>query len=321
MIHDSPDLVLIEGQRWKHILPFEHPGALELENAGGKGVGLASMTVNKISVPPGFVIPTSVYLTALEEAGITQTLSSLFVDTNKLERNKIEEKSAAAQTLISKVSMPLEVRDEIRMMFEKMAEPSESKELKLAVRSSATIEDTAGTSFAGEFDTYLDIDSVDRVITHVICCWKSMFSAQALGYTLKVGVNPDQMSMAVVVQKMVRARSSGVMFTLSPLTGDRSLIVIEATWGLGIGLVGGEITPDNFVISKIKKSLVNKTIVNKIHEFRFGEEKVEVPDERRNTPSISDEETLAIAEIGIRLEKYHGYPVDVEWAIEWALLL
>jgi pyruvate,water dikinase len=143
-----------------------------------------------------------------------------------------------------------------------------------------------------------------------------MFSLQALSYALNAELAPHEVAMAVVVQKMVRARSAGVMFTLSPLTGDRSRIVIESTWGLGVGIVSGEITPDNFVVNKVRNDIVERIILEKTVEFQFGESPNSVPEERQNLPSVSDAEVLALAGLGMQLERHHGYPVDVEWAVE-----
>ena len=298
------------------VLQFDHPKAMDLAQVGGKAAGLAGMTAAKVPVPPGFVVPTSVYRMALKASGIEPQLRSLFADADDLDRAALAQKSQDAVALFAEMHVPMDIAAEIHSAYQQLAEEAGTSKLAVAVRSSATAEDTAGTSFAGEYETYLDINSVDDVIEHVVRCWRSLFSVQALTYALKAGLPPQEVAMSVVVQKMVRARSSGVMFTLSPVTGDRSRIVIEGAWGLGVGIVGGEVTPDSFVVSKIKHTIVSRHIADKLVEFQFGENRVAVPEDRRSIPSISDDEILAIAEIGVQLESHHGHPVDVEWAID-----
>lgn len=297
------------------VLEFDDPVATDLRVVGGKGAGLATMMSMNMPVPPGFIVPTSVYRDTLRASGIEPQLRALFENLGAADRDAISETSRAALGLFSNLNLPENAAAQIHKAFGRLAEASESASFAVAVRSSATAEDAADSSFAGEYDTYLDVASAEEVIDRIVRCWASMFSAQAMSYALRAALKPHKVEMAVVVQQMVRARSAGVMFTLSPLTGDRSRIVIESTWGLGVGIVGGEITPDSFVISKIKTDIVDRNVPEKKVEFQSGERPTPVPEDRQAIPSISDEEVLALARLGIQLERHHGYPVDVEWAI------
>lgn len=298
------------------VLKFDDPAAAKLRVAGGKGTGLATMMSMGIPVPSGFIVPTEVYRDTIRATGIEPRLRALFENVCAADKGSIAEKSRAALELFSDLKVPEVAAGHIRAAFARLAVASASDSFVVAVRSSATAEDAADASFAGEYDTYLDVGSVEDVIERIVACWASMFSVQALSYALNMDIAPAEVAMAVIVQRMVRARSAGVMFTLSPLTGDRSRIVIESTWGLGIGIVGGEITPDSFVVSKAGNDIVRRNIMEKKIEFLFGQHSTPVPEDRQNLPSISDAEVQALARLGLQLERHEGQPVDVEWAID-----
>lgn len=300
------------------VLEFDDPVATELRMVGGKGTGLATMTAMGIPVPPGFIVPTEVYRDTIRKADIELRLRALFETGWAADRGSLAEKSRAALGLFSDLKLPEVVAGRIRNAFARLAKSSANDSLAVAVRSSATAEDAADASFAGEYETYLDVNSAEDVIHRIVRCWASMFSVQALSYASNAEIEPRDVTMAVVIQKMVRARSAGVMFTLSPLTGDRSRIVIESSWGLGVGIVGGEITPDSFVVSKVRNDIVHRNIMEKAVEFQFGQRSTPVPEVRKNLPSISDAEVQALAQFGMQLERHHGHPVDVEWAIDSA---
>ena len=190
----------------------------------------------------------------------------------------------------------------------------------LAVRSSATAEDSEEASFAGLQDTYLWVKGAEAVLKSVLSCWASLYSVPSISYRRKDGTPENGVAIAVVVQKMVDARSAGVMFTRSPLTGDRSVIIIEATWGLGSAVVSGEVTPDRFVIGKITGEISVREISDKLIEHLpagdAGIKEVRTPEAFRRVPSISDEELKALAEIGRKVERQYGRPQDIEWAID-----
>jgi pyruvate,water dikinase len=190
----------------------------------------------------------------------------------------------------------------------------------VAIRSSATTEDAEDASFAGLQDTYLWVTSLDDVFARLRSCWASLYSVESVGYRRRRNVPEAGVSMAVVVQRMVDARTAGVMFTRSPLTGDRSVITIEGAWGLGSAVVGGEVTPDRWVVGKITGEITVRDISDKQTEHRpragGGIEAVPTADERRNEPCLSDDELQALRAVGRRIEKHYGRPQDIEWAIE-----
>jgi pyruvate, water dikinase len=190
----------------------------------------------------------------------------------------------------------------------------------VAVRSSATGEDSAEASFAGLQDTYLWVRGAKSVADHVRRCWASLYNAEAVGYRLRMKVPERNVAMAVVVQRMVEPRCAGVMFTRSPGTGDRSVIAVEGSWGLGSALVSGEVTPDSFVISKVTGEIVRRSVAAKLRLHRrdpagSGVIAADVPEPLRDRPCLNEAEIAALAQIGRRVEDLYGVPQDIEWAI------
>jgi pyruvate,water dikinase len=157
-------------------------------------------------------------------------------------------------------------------------------------------------------------------LKYVRSCWASLYSVPSIAYRRKHKILEDGVAMAVVVQHMVDARTAGVMFTRSPLTGDRSVITIEATWGLGSAVVSGEVTPDRFVIAKITGEISIRDISDKhiqhLPAADGGVDEVETPEEIRRMPSVSDDELIALRDIGRKIERHYGRPQDIEWAID-----
>jgi pyruvate, water dikinase len=185
----------------------------------------------------------------------------------------------------------------------------------VAVRSSALGEDSAEATFAGQQDTYLWVRGIDAVCEAVQKCWASLHNPEAIAYRERFNIaNP---AMGVTIQLMVDAAISGVMFTCNPVSGDRSMVAINASWGLGVAVVGGEVTPDDYLVSKVTGEIVRETISDKHVEYIAGDDgprRVEVEDERRRQACLADlEELLAL---GRRIEKHFGAPQDIEWAID-----
>jgi pyruvate, water dikinase len=189
----------------------------------------------------------------------------------------------------------------------------------VAVRSSAIAEDMPDASFAGVQDTYLWICGLEAVLDGVRRCWASFYNPEAVAYRAEHGITRGGMSVAV--QYMVDARVAGVMFTLNPVSGDRSSIAIDSSYGLGVSVVGGEVTPDSFLVSKVTREIVRRQIGAKATEVVADPAAAttltrDVPEELRSQPSLSDEEIGRLADIGRRIETHYGHPQDVEWAID-----
>jgi pyruvate,water dikinase len=188
------------------------------------------------------------------------------------------------------------------------------------VRSSATTEDAVDASFAGLQDTYLWVTNLGEVLHKVRSCWASLYSVESVSYRRKRGLPEDGVAMAVVVQKMVNARTAGVMFTRSPVTGDRSVMTIEGAWGLGSAVVGGEVTPDRWVVGKITGEISVREISDKhiqhIPAAAGGVDSVPIVAEQRRQACLSDAELQSLRQIGRKVERHYGRPQDIEWAVE-----
>jgi pyruvate,water dikinase len=193
-------------------------------------------------------------------------------------------------------------------------------EVPVAVRSSATAEDLPDASFAGQQDTYLWIIGEHNVMQKVRECWASLYTARAISYREANNIPSEGLSIAVAIQKMVNSRSSGVAMTIDPTTGHKTKIVIDSSWGLGEMVVSGEVTPDNYVVDKVMLSVVKRIVSDKHEELvpngRGGITRREVDEERRNAPSLSEEEIVSVAKLAKAADKHYGCVQDVEWAID-----
>jgi pyruvate, water dikinase len=252
------------------ILEFADPACRDPRLAGGKGAALAAMTAIGMRVPPGFVIPAPVLTRA--------------VDTDELRDLAIKGEHEAARRLVSAAEPP---RAEIIEAYEKLGG-------RVAVRSSACAEDSQTASYAGQQETYLGVHGAIEVVRRVVDCWASFFSERAIFYRARKGSLED-VGMAVVVQKMVEAEKSGVLFTADPVNRRQDRMIVEAAFGLGEPVVSGEVTPDHYVIDR--KGAVRR---------------VRIAGERR---VLEDHEFAELVEMGIRLEEHFGVPQDIEWAM------
>ena len=295
---------------------FAEPGCADPRLVGGKAHGLATMARADMPVSPGFAVTTYAYRDFLSASGLGARLEALL---KGLDRGSIAALNEAAATVagwFDDTEMADDLRACIAAGYAGLCGSCGAGNLSVAVRSSATAEDTAGTSFAGEYETFVGLRGSAQVDLHVRRCWASAFTARALGYAWKNGIDPLRVGMAVVVQKMINARVAGVMFTLNPVTGDRSRIVIEASYGLGLGVVGGEVTPDHYVVAKIEGEVLERTVGDKHVEFLGGHVPTPVDHDRRVRLCLKDADLLALARLGKRLERLQRAPQDIEFAID-----
>ena len=285
---------------------------------GGKGGSLGELTRAGVGVPPGFVVRTAAFecfLGALEEEEPVRPSVAALGDH---ELDRIKSVSERMRARFENASLPEALQAEIFAAHAALC--GERPNLPLAVRSSATTEDAEDASFAGLQDTYLWVTGAEATLHSVRSCWASIYSVSSIAYRRKRGIPEDKVAMAVVVQRMVDARSSGVMFTRSPLTGDRSVITIEGARGLGSAVVSGEVTPDRFVIAKITGEISAREIRDKHVRHApapgGGTIEVETSEDIRRVPCVSDEELTALRDLACKVERHYGRPQDIEWAID-----
>jgi pyruvate, water dikinase len=263
---------------------------------GGKSASLGELTAGGIPVPPGFALSADAYRRVLEEAGLPP--------------------DAASEAIVSALGerpLPVAVRDEVAAAYEALGDDP-----PVAVRSSAIGEDSAEATFAGQQETYLWVRGADAVCEAVRDCWASLHGERATSYRERLGPGGEAPAMGVAVQLMVDAAVSGVMFTCNPVSGDPSTIAVNASWGLGLAVVGGEVTPDEYRLSKVTGELLQRTVGSKDIQYVPGDSgaaRVEVPDERREEPCLDDAQLEALFEVGRRVERHFGSHQDIEWAI------
>jgi len=280
--------------------------------AGGKGTNLGEMLKIGIPVPLGFVILASAFEKFLEETDINVEINSKWEKINIKDIESVEENSEILRDLILKAKMPKGIEREILDAFKKL------KAKYVAVRSSATAEDSKIDAWAGELETYLNTIK-ENLIENIKKCWASLFTPRALFYRAKRNLWDKKIAIGVVVQKMIQSEISGVCFTAHPVIKDKNQIVVEACWGLGEILVQGKVTPDSYVIGKSNRKILdaNKNIQNKmIIGTKMGTKTISIPKSKRSRQKLSEEQIKELAEICIKVEKHYKYPQDIEWVFE-----
>jgi pyruvate,water dikinase len=284
--------------------------------AGGKGANLGELTQAGLPVPPGFVITAAAYLDAMERGGVRDDLRTIAARIDPDDGDALVAASRRAHELVERAGLPESLRSEIVSAFHELGSP-----IGVAVRSSATAEDTADTSFAGMNETYTNVSGDDELATRVVDCWASLFGERVCSYRASQGLT-DEPEIAVVVQRMVDSERSGVMFSADPATGDRTRVVIEAARGLGEVVVSGAVEPDTYVVAKDGPRLLSARIGHQGFLLRRGDdgrdERVELSASEGAARVLADDEVLALARLGLEVEEHYGTPQDMEWAYEGA---
>ena len=285
----------------------------DVDHVGGKAASLGELTAAGLPVPSGFVVTAATYREFIEDAGIDEELFAA-VDVDHEDTEALREAHERAHELIMETPVPDDVRDGIVSTYRDLGDG----ERFVAVRSSATAEDLPDASFAGQQETFLNVQEAD-LVERVKECWASLFSQRAIYYLNRQGFPHREVDIAVVVQEMVDAEKSGVLFTSHPSTGEPQ-IIIEAAWGLGEAVVSGSVSPDNYVIDRETAEVETVTVADKkmmmVKDEETGETvEREVPDEKRSKRVLSDGEIAELVELGERVEDHYGTPQDVEWAI------
>ena len=214
-----------------------------------------------------------------------------------------------------------EIEDQVAECYRKLSLRCGMPAAPVAVRSSATAEDLVDASFAGQQDTYLWIRGIDEVLHHMRRCISSLYTGRAIAYRANKGFDDERLAISVGVQKMANAYTAGVMFTVHPTNGDRSVIVIDSNFGFGESVVSGEVTPDHFVVNKVTLDIIDRTISQKLVCYTVDPHEqvsraMEVPYERQKVQSLIDDEITELAWMGKQIEKHYGRAMDIEWAVD-----
>lgn len=295
------------------IRPFAKIGREDAGSAGGKGASLGEMTQAGIPVPPGFVVLASTFERFIEETDLIVEIDAILDTVKHEEMHTVEHASEKIQALIHEATMPEDIGVDILKHFKELGAEY------VAVRSSATAEDSASAAWAGQLDTYLNTTEKE-VLTNVQRCWASLFTPRAIFYRFEKGLNTQKISVAVVVQKMVNSDASGIAFSVHPVTEDRNQLIIEAGWGLGEAIVSGQVTPDAYVVTKEPREILDKNVATKERGmYRIeggGSDWQPIPAAKQEQQTLSDEQIFALSETILGIEKHYGFPCDIEWAME-----
>jgi pyruvate,water dikinase len=290
---------------------------------GGKFASLAEMARAGFAVPAGFAVTTAAYRRFLAASGLEdRAREARQVDPDDLAA--VEAASAGMAAAIEASPLPPDVEAAIDAGYARLEQLAGEPGTPVAVRSSGVAEDLGGASFAGQYETFLWVMGAEEVRRHVRRCWTGLFSAPVLTYRpAGEGAADRDPGMAVGVQRMVVPRAAGVMFTIDPLNGDRSKVVIEGAWGLGEAVVGGEVTPDRFRVDKVTLEVLAREISTKEVECRFDPDAravrmAPVPEDRRDAACLEDHHVAELAALAKRIERHRGAPMDIEWAIDGA---
>jgi pyruvate,water dikinase len=296
-----------------NILTLEEITKNDIPLVGGKGASLGEMTSIGLPVPPAFVITAQAYRKFLIESRVEEELFGGLENIDIEDTDVLENASTRAKTIIMNAPMPEYLKNEIRTSYRAMG-----KNVIVAVRSSATAEDLPGASFAGQQETFLNMQGIGDLLEAVQKCWASLFTPRAIYYRSRQGFEDRQVNIAVVVQQMIPSEKAGVMFTSHPVTGEPETIV-EGSWGLGEAIVSGSVSPDKYVFDRRKGKVVDHVIGTKkiaiIAAGKKGTKEVELPPEKQESPVLSDEEVKRLTEFGTIAEDHYGSPQDIEWAI------
>jgi pyruvate,water dikinase len=305
------------------VLWFENLRKTDIPSVGGKNANLGEMINAGIPVPPGFAITAFSYKKYIEETGISSKIYEVIKETvtNVDDPKQYEIASKRIRELIESTPMPKDIETAVRTAYEEMCRRLNMKDVFVAVRSSATAEDLADASFAGQQETFLNVRGIKELLEATVKCWSSLFTPRAIFYRTEKGFAHEQVFISVGVQKMVNSRAAGVTFTINPVTGDPSQIVIEGNYGLGEAVVSGSVTPDDFVVDKKSMKIVERRLAKKtvayLRDSNTGKTvHVEVPVDKQEAPCIADEEVLRLGELANRIEQHYGRPMDIEWAID-----
>lgn len=304
------------------VLWLDSVGKKDLPRVGGKCANLGELISAGVEVPPGFAVTADAFKRFLSEAELEQKLQNILEGgSGSLDPQKCEAFSKEARGLVEGALMPQPIERAIREAYRELCRRTGAADVVVAVRSSATSEDLPDASFAGQQETYLNVRGEDQLVHYVRKCWSSLYTPRAIFYRSEKGFEHDRVWIAVGVQQLVPATASGVAFTMDPVTGDPSKIVIEAAWGLGEAVVAGRVRPDRFVVDKSTLRVLEAEVVSKsVEHVPNGEKGLTmerpVPPDRRNSASLTDEQVADLARLATKIESHYGGPQDIEFAID-----
>lgn len=313
----------------KNIVLFSEVGKDDGALVGGKGANLGELTRAGFPVPPGFIITSEAYFDYIKKTGLDKQISEELEGLDFENTKDLQTRAERVQKLITDTPLPTALNKEIISSYHELQKETHSEKLFVAVRSSATAEDLAGASFAGQQATYLNVIGDEEVLDAVLKCWASLFEARAIYYRNDQGFDQLSVGIAVPVQKMVNSDTAGVMFTIDPTNNDLNHVSIEAAYGLGEVVVLGAVTPDRYLVDKKTREISDKEIAKQTWMLTresgssdtdnlddLSKAGIEVPVSKQSEQKIDDKHIFKLFDLALAIEKHYGKPQDTEWAIE-----
>jgi len=286
---------------------------------GGKGANLGEMYNLGIPVPNGFCVTAEAYFKFIEFNKLKPKIKAILDTTDVDKPDQLSEASSKIRKLIKSSPIPQDIALEIMTAYKKLCSFGGLKDAPVAVRTSATAEDSADASFAGQGDTFLNVIGETNVVHQVRACWSSLFTSRSIFYQVKKHYDHFKIGVAVPVQKMVQSEISGIVFTLNPVTNNKNEIIVETIWGLGEYIVQGIVTPDQHLIDKSNWEIKYKNTVHQdiqLTRFADSNKELKVPKYKQNKTKISDSMAVKIAKLAQKLHNHYGKAQDIEFAIE-----
>jgi pyruvate, water dikinase len=311
---------------YHHIKFFKDITLPDVPQVGGKNASLGEMyrhlAPKGINLPNGFATTSKAYFYFLEQAGLKQQITTLLQGVDTKNVKDLEKRGAKIRALINKSAFPKDLESEIIAGYKELSHLCGSKELVVAVRSSATAEDLPNASFAGQQETYLNIQGEKNVLKATKACIASLFTDRAIVYRIENGFDHMKVALSVGIQQMVavRSKAAGVMFTIDTETGFRNAVIVTSIYGLGENIVQGRVNPDEFTVFKPTLAILKKHVGSKDMKMipvRGSKTKnIPVPKEERKKYAITDEQAKILARWAIAIEEHYGRPMDIEWALD-----
>ncbi|MCM3127107.1 phosphoenolpyruvate synthase [Paenibacillus provencensis] len=295
------------------VLGFQEMDEQQLRLVGGKGLNLGELTkVQGVKVPDGFCITTVGYQTALSQNKVYHALLNQLAMLTVEDRDQIGEICKEIRNTIMAAGIPSDVEEATAQYLSKLGE-----EYAYAVRSSSTAEDLPHASFAGQQDTYLNVIGTEAILQHIRQCWASLYTDRAVMYRMQNGFDHSQVKISVIVQRMVFPEASGILFTADPVTSNRKLLTIDASYGLGEALVSGIVSADGYKVRD--EEIVDKKIATKklavYGRAEGGTETRDIHPDQQKTQTLTDKQIMELARIGRQIEAHFSYPQDIEWCL------
>lgn len=314
----------------KYIKRFDEVKSIDRPLVGGKCASLGEMVQAGLPVPAGFAVTIDAYEDFRDSSNLRAELRDLVFGVDPDSSISLQDAHDRAVALVLERELPSQIENDIREEYLALSRATAGRRgsdhpdrIPVAVRSSSVDEDGDAASFAGQQETYLWVVGADDVVAKVRECWASLYTPQAIAYRAGMSETDaaEASKISVAVQLMADADVAGVTFTVSPRTGDRSVIAINASWGLGQSVVSGEVTPDEYWLTKIGPALTSSRIASKEHQYipapdGSGILFEEVDPDRREIACLSESEVVQLAKIALQVEEHYGCPQDIEWALE-----